>query len=195
VLVNMVKGDVTIGPSNTKIEFDLEYHDNSDIVDGAATVTINTAGLFDLQTSGEVLAKVDYVGHAWVSWNPLDVGVDVYAHYSSWLTGDVHAHLWKGQGWQNKYSWLPNDNATHFSGSISAKIQIDAGQAFSWEFIEVPPDITFITVAFDSSAKARAARLMNGASRASSRSSATTWAFSTASRAASTSSWAATGTF
>jgi len=81
---------------------------------------------------------------------PLDVGVDVHAWYSSWLDGDVHAHLWKGQGWQNKYSWLPNDNATHFAGSIAASIAIDAGQAFSWEFIEIPPwDISFqITVAF-----------------------------------------------
>ena len=150
ILVNYVKGDVLIGPSNTKITFDLEYHDNGNIVDGAGTVAINTAGLFDLQTSGEVLAKVDYNGHAWVSWNPLDVGVDVHAWYSSWLSGDVHAHLWKGQGWQNKYSWLPNDNATHFAGSIAASIEIDAGQAFSWEFIEIPPwDITFsITVAF-----------------------------------------------
>jgi hypothetical protein len=150
ILVNYVKGDVLIGPSNTKITFDLEYHDNGNIVDGAGQVTINTAGLFDLQTSGEVLAKVDYNGHAWVSWNPLDVGVDVQAWYSSWLTGNVHAHLWKGQGWQNKYHWLPNDNATHFAGSIAASIEIDAGQAFSWEFIEIPPwDITFsITVAF-----------------------------------------------
>lgn len=150
ILVNYVKGDVLIGPSNTNITFDLEYHDNSNVVDGAGTVTINTAGLFDLQTSGEVLAKVDYNGHAWVSWNPLDVGVDLEAWYSSWLKGDVHAHLWKGQGWQNKYHWLPNDNATHFAGSIAASIEIDAGQAFSWEFIEIPPwDITFeISVAF-----------------------------------------------
>ncbi len=150
VLVNLVKGDVLIGPSNTQITFDLEYHDNSNLVDGAGTVTINTAGLFDLQTSGEVLAKVDYNGHAWVAWNPLDVGVDMHAWYSSWLQGQVHAHLWKGQGWQNKYSWLPNNNETHFAGSITASIEIDAGQAFSWEFIEIPPwDITFsITVAF-----------------------------------------------
>ncbi len=150
ILVNYVKGDVLIGPSNTQITFDLEYHDNSNIVDGTGTVTINTGGLFDLQTSGEVLAKVDYNGHAWVAWNPLDVGVDVQAWYSNWLKGDVYAHLWKGQGWQNKYSWLPNDNATHFAGSIAASIEIDAGQAFSWEFIEIPPwDITFsITVAF-----------------------------------------------
>ena len=92
VLVNLVKGDVLIGPSNTQITFDLEYHDNSNLVDGAGTVTINTAGLFDLQTSGEVLAKVDYNGHAWVAWNPLDVGVDVHAWYSSWLQGQVHAY-------------------------------------------------------------------------------------------------------
>jgi len=150
ILVNYVKGDVLLGPTNTQITFDLEYHDNSNIVDGEGTVTINTAGLFELQTSGEVLAKVDYNGHAWVGWNPLDVGVDVSAWYSSWLKGNVKAHLWKGQGWQNKYSWLPNDNATHFAGSIAASIQIDTGQAFSWAFIEIPPwDMTFeITVAF-----------------------------------------------
>ncbi len=103
-----------------------------------------------MQASGDVLTKVDYNGHAWVSWNPLDVGVDVFATYSSWLSGQVYAHLWKGQGWQNKYSWLPNDNETHFAGSINATIYIDQGQAFSWEFIEIPPwDISFsITVAF-----------------------------------------------
>ncbi len=150
VLISMVKGDVQIGPSNTEIEFTLDYHDNSDIVDGTAKVRIDTAGLFDMQTSGDVLTKVDYNGHAWVSWNPLDVGVDVNATYSSWLSGKVHAHLWKGQGWQNKYSWLPNNNETHFAGSINAMIYIDQGQAFSWEFIDIPPwDISFsITVAF-----------------------------------------------
>jgi hypothetical protein len=147
----------------------LNYHDNSDIIDGTAEVTINTAGLFDLQTQGEVLAKVDYTGHAWVAWNPLDVGVDVHAVYSSWLEGDVHAHVWKGQGWQNKYAWLPNDEATHFAGSIAAEIGIDAGQAFSWAFIEIPPGISASASPSpsDSSAKVRGALPTSGVSRAS----------------------------
>ncbi len=42
VLVSMVKGDVQIGPSNTEIEFNFDYHDNSEIIDGSAGVRINT---------------------------------------------------------------------------------------------------------------------------------------------------------
>jgi hypothetical protein len=58
--------------------------------------------------------------------------------------------MWKGQGWQNKYNWLPDDGRTHITGSISADITIKKGQAFSWWFLDLPPTtITFkITVEF-----------------------------------------------
>ena len=150
LFASMVGGEVIVGPSNTQITLNMDYHDSGDIIDGSASVTLNTDGLFDVQASGKVIAKVDYNGHAWVSWNPLDVGVDLSAKYSSWLTGQVHAHLWQGQGWQHKYSWLPDNNETHFAGSISAQLKIEEGQAFSWWFIDIPPDdITFgIEVAF-----------------------------------------------
>ena len=151
ILVNHVKGTVTIGPNNTQITIqELNYHDVSNNVTGVAQVTINTAGLFDLQTQGEVLKAITYDGHAWVAWNPLDIGIDVQAGYSWWLDGQVHAHLWKGQGWQHKYSWLPDDNQTHMAGSIAANISIEEGQAFSWWWIDIPPfDLSIgITVAF-----------------------------------------------
>ncbi len=151
ILVNHVKGKVTIGPNNTQIVIEeLNYHDVSNNVVGNAKVTINTAGLLDLQTKGEVLKAVTYDGHAWVAWNPLDVGIDVHADYSWWLEGQVYAHLWKGQGWQHKYSWLPDDSQTHLAGSIAANIVIEKGEAFSWWWIDIPPfDLSIgITVAF-----------------------------------------------
>ena len=150
ILVNHLKGEVLIGPDNTQIKFTLNFHDASDAVDGEATVTLNTEGLFDIQAEGEVLAAVDYNGHAWVAWNPLDVGIDIEAWYSSWLHGQVKAHMWKGQGWQNKYNWLPDDGRTHITGSIAADIVIEKGQAFSWWFVDIPPfTVSFgITVEF-----------------------------------------------
>jgi hypothetical protein len=150
LLVNMISGKVVIGPSNTRVTISVGYHDSGDVVTGKATVILDTAGLFDIQATGKVVAQVDYSGHAWVAWNPLDVGVDVSASYHSWLTGQVHAHLWKGQGWQHRYNWLPDDSQTHFAGSIAAQIHISEGQAFSWWFIDIPPfDTTFgIEVAF-----------------------------------------------
>ena len=33
--------------------------------------------------------------------------------------------MWKGQGWQHKYSWLPDNDETHFAGSISAQVRIE----------------------------------------------------------------------
>ena len=151
LLISMINGNVLIGPSNTRIQINVNYHDDGgSVVTGTASVTIDTAGLFDIQAHGKVVAQVDYQGHAWVAWNPLDVGVDVSASYHNWLTGKVHAHLWKGQGWQHRYNWLPDDSATHFAGSISAQIKIDKGQAFSFWFIDIPPfDVNFgIEVAF-----------------------------------------------
>ncbi|MBN1890059.1 MAG: DNRLRE domain-containing protein [Thermoflexales bacterium] len=151
VWVDSLTGRVTLDESHTEIQLrDVHFYAGPGLVDGSATVTIDTRGLFDIQASGRVIAAVGFEGHAWVSWDPLDTGVDVGAHYSDWLTGQVYAHLWKGQGWQHKYSWLPDDDETHFAGSISARITIHEGQAFEWWWIDIPPcDITFgIAVAF-----------------------------------------------
>ncbi len=150
VMVDSVTGSVTIGPGYTQVTASIHYYSGPGLVDGTATVTINTEGLFDLQAQGSVIQAITYNGHAWVSWNPLDTGVDVYALYKGWLSGQVHAHLWQGQGWQHRYGWLPDNDEKHFSGSIDAEITIHEGDAFSWWWIDIPPwDITFkIWVAF-----------------------------------------------
>jgi hypothetical protein len=147
-----VSGQITVDPDYTEVNVNVDYQSGPEggLTKGQAGVTMDTRGLFDLQAHGTVLEVVSYQGHAWVAWNPLDVGVDVTAWYSDWLSGQVHAHLWKGQGWQHQYSWLPNNDESHFAGSIDAAVHIGEGQAFSWWFIDIPPwNITFhIWVAF-----------------------------------------------
>jgi hypothetical protein len=143
-----VKGvgmNVTLDPDYTTISFKLHYVAGipGELTEGTATVTIDTRGLFDLSAAGSVLkGAIDYDGHIWVAWDPLDVGVEVNVHYlGDFITGHAYAHLWKGQGWQHKYSWLPdNPDETHFAGQISAQITLKEGMLFSWWWIDIPPD-------------------------------------------------------
>ncbi len=113
VFVNGVRMNLTLDPGYTTVQFDIGYVSGpmGELVKSdTGTVTIDTRGLFDLQTTGKVLGVVGYDGHIWVAWDPLDVGVDVGVDYlGGFITGRAYAHLWKGQGWQHKYSWLPDN--------------------------------------------------------------------------------------
>jgi hypothetical protein len=142
VFVHRVQGTVTLDPEYTTVQIRIDYQSGAsgDLADGQGTVTIDTRGLFDLQTTGKVVGAVDYEGHLWVAWNPLDVGVDVQAWYlRPLLSGQVRAHLWRGQGWQHRYPWLPDNDETHFAGSINAELRIEKGMAFSWWWVDIPP--------------------------------------------------------
>ncbi len=154
LFVNGISGGVSTLEGTTEIEIGLSYTIGPGVADGTASVRIDTRGLFDIQATGELLNAVEMGGHAWVAWNPLDLGVDVGAwlpyQNDHWLSGQVHAHVWQGRGWQGQYYWLPDDGETHFAGSIDATITIGEGDAFSWWWIDIPPtDINIgIWVAF-----------------------------------------------
>jgi len=157
LFVNGVGGTITIDPDYTEVKVTIDFSygvGKPKILDASATVTIDTRGLFDLQAEGRVLALVDFEGHLWVAWNPLDTGIDVSVYFPKkkddkgndawWIFGRARFHLWQGQGWQHKYSWLPDNDDMHFAGSIEARIDIKAGQIGKFWFIDLPPfRITF----------------------------------------------------
>ena len=163
MFVSGVGGTITIDPDYTEVKVTIDFAygaGDPKILDASATVTIDTRGLFDLQAEGRVLAVVDFEGHLWVAWNPLDTGIDVSVYFPKkkddkgndawWIFGRARFHLWQGQGWQHKYSWLPDNSDMHFAGSIEAKIDVKQGQIGKFWFIDLPPfRITFgITVEF-----------------------------------------------
>ena len=83
---------------------------------------------------------MDTNGSLWVAWSPLDVGIEASVSFGGWLYGNIRAHMWEGQGWQHKYAWLPDNDEKHIAASISATLHIEQGAAFSWWFIDIPPD-------------------------------------------------------
>ncbi|MFN2241317.1 MAG: hypothetical protein ACK2U2_03450, partial [Anaerolineae bacterium] len=138
-------------------------------------VTIDTRGLFDMQLQAGLKVVGGYGvgvdGHFWVAWAPLDLGFEVQAcaPYSegfdavSWplygkrcdgnelLFGMLRAHIWQGQGWQNQYHWLPDNDDVHIAAKYTVSINIAAGLIVDWEWVKVPPsDIQLygITLAF-----------------------------------------------
>ncbi len=127
-------------------------------------VTIDSRGLFDVQVQTGVQvfsgigAGVD--GHFWVAWSPLDLGFEVEGciPYNGFdpknfpaslcdgnelLYGTLRMHLWQGQGWQNTYDWLPDDDALHVASRFEARLTIAAGLIVDWGPAIIPPsDVT-----------------------------------------------------
>ncbi len=136
-----ISGSVDIHPNYTTINFGLDFQtmDGSTFL-GHGDVTIDTRGLLKFQGGGKVMGKVDVDGNLWVAWDPLDVGFEMTMSYHSWLEGFMRAHMWQGQGWQHKYTWLPDNNERHIAAQIGATLHIEQGAAFSWWFIDIPPD-------------------------------------------------------
>jgi hypothetical protein len=146
IFIDQVGGYVDVAPDHTTVSISIHYKagPTADILDSTSCqVTVDTRGLFDMQTSGNVLHAVGYYGHVWVAWNPLDVGVDVgvgleFAIIS--ITGRVYAHVWQGQGWQHHYSWLPDNSDMHLTGDFQASIEIKKGGILSeWWSPDIPP--------------------------------------------------------
>jgi hypothetical protein len=95
-----------------------------------------------------------------LAWAPLDLGFEVQACVpydggfdpGDWprygkrcagnelLTGSLRAHLWQGQGWQNRYHWLPDNDDLHIAARFEVSINIPEGILIDWEFIVIPPD-------------------------------------------------------
>ncbi|HUW14294.1 MAG TPA: DNRLRE domain-containing protein, partial [Anaerolineae bacterium] len=127
-------------------------------------VTIDSRGLFDMQLQAgiEVFAGIGVGadGHFWVAWAPLDLGFEVQAcvpydegfQPAKWpkyghrcagneiLTGSLRAHLWQGQGWQNQYHWLPDNDDLHIAARYEVSINIPEGILVDWELFVLPPE-------------------------------------------------------
>lgn len=143
VFLTGLGGTVDIFPDHTTISLSIAFQAAQGGDGGAfkveGEVTIDTRGLFAFQGNAKILSTIDAEGKLWVAWNPLDIGFEVSLSYKEWLKGFARAHMWKGQGWQGKYSWLPDNDETHIAAQIGAQIKIEKGAAFSWWFIDIPP--------------------------------------------------------
>jgi hypothetical protein len=138
-----LSGGVDIFPDYTTITVGLNFQaapgGNGGAFRASGQVVIDTRGLFEFQGSGKVLGTVNVDGKVWVAWNPLDTGFEVSVSVGNWLTGFARAHLWVGQGWQNRYSWLPDNDEKHFAGEIGATLTIKEGAIADWELLSLPP--------------------------------------------------------
>ena len=140
--VNFIQGTVLLNPEYTTIEFKLGFEttDGSTLTDGMGIVTIDTRGMFSLEANATIIGILDAHLFLQVAWNPLDVLLDASVKYGGDLvTGSLHIHAWVGQGWQNKYSWLPDDDALHFSGKIAATLKIEQGYIGDIGITKLPP--------------------------------------------------------
>ena len=139
-------------------------------IKGVVTIDSRGLLDMQLQTGIEVFAGIGVgaSGHFWVAWAPLDLGFEVQACVpygdgpggdpnkgfdpGEWplngkrcagnelLFGSLRAHLWQGQGWQNQYHWLPDNDDLHIAARYEVSINIAAGILIDWEFIVIPPE-------------------------------------------------------
>ncbi len=150
--VTLIGGTIDVGPNSTRITLELEFEtlDGTTLTKGHGALTIDTAGLFELQADGKFLGGILHAELLLqVSWSPFDMLFKgEVACCGNLLTGGMQIHAWVGQGWQNKYHWLPDDDAFHFTGIIWAKLSIDSGEVV--DFPLLPPfDFSIeVTVAF-----------------------------------------------
>ncbi|HXF63863.1 MAG TPA: fibronectin type III domain-containing protein, partial [Caldilineaceae bacterium] len=134
-------GHVTITPVGTEIVVGIDFQaaqgGDGGILRVRGTVTINSQGLFAFQGDGTVLGILDASGKIWVAWNPLDVGFEVELALEDWLRGFARAHMWVGQGFGNKYTWLPDNDERHLTAEWGVTLAIESGDITS--FPPLPP--------------------------------------------------------
>lgn len=144
--IDVIGGSINVGPKSTRVVIDAGVL----TVDGGvslskdgllknAGVTIDTAGLFSLQATGEVVQALDANFKLDVAWDPLDVLLEGEVSYGGGLlAGFLRLHGWIGQGWQAKYAYLPPNNDFHFTGTIKATVSIKKGQLIDEKYLKVP---------------------------------------------------------
>lgn len=147
--VNLIGGKVTVGPTSTQIELTVGFQtlDGATLNDGFGTVLIDTAGMFQLTGGATLVGALNANLLLQVAWQPLDVLVNASITCCGGLIGgELYMHAWIGQGFQNKYPWLPDNNDFHFTGYVQAWLHIPEDYLIEW----VPPfDITIsLKIAF-----------------------------------------------
>jgi hypothetical protein len=148
LFANGLKGTVEIYPDETTITFGMDcYFGDPNTFQGHGDVTISTKGMFQFQGSGKILGTVKANGQLWVAWNPLDTGFEMGLHYAlgdiAGIDGTVRAHAWQGQGWQHKYTWLPDNDEEHFAAQIAATFTIYEGALIDmWPLVIPPVDLS-----------------------------------------------------
>lgn len=144
LFMTSLSGSMDINPGYTTITLKMGVQaaqgGDGGILRGTGTVTIDTRGLFALQADYKLLGFINANGKLWVAWNPLDMGYEARISIGDWLTGTMRAHIWRGQGWGNRYTWLPANDETHLAAQIAGEIDIKEGAIFRWWFIDIPPD-------------------------------------------------------
>jgi len=148
IFVYGMEGTITVEPVGTTINFGMDfYFSDPNTFNGTGSITISTLGMFQFQGNGKILGVVDGNGSLWVAWNPLDTGFELALHYGlgdiAAIDGTVRAHAWIGQGWQHKYSWLPDNDEEHFAAQIAAKFTIYEGALIDiWPLVIPPVDLS-----------------------------------------------------
>jgi hypothetical protein len=140
--VNLIGGTVILDPDFTQIELQLGFQtmDGATVTGGTGRVLIDTRGLFELQVTATIVGILDADLLLRVAWNPLDVLLEAGVSCCGGLiSGGLRMHAWIGQGWQNKYSWLPDNDDFHFAGSIEATLKIPEGYIGDVGIAELPP--------------------------------------------------------
>jgi hypothetical protein len=125
--VNLIGGKVTVGPENVQIELTVGFQtmDGTTLSDGFGTILIDTAGLFQLTAGATIVQALNAELLLQVAWEPLDILVQATVDCCGGLIeGELYMHAWIGQGFQNKYPWLPDNNDFHFTGYIQAGLYI-----------------------------------------------------------------------
>ena len=144
--VSLIGGMIDVGPDSTKVTLKIEFQslDGTTLTKGKGAITIDTAGLFELQASGEFLeGALTAEMLLRVSWSPFDMLFKGEVECcGGLLSGGLQIHAWVGQGWQNKYSHLPDDDQLHFTGMIWATLTIKKGLVVD-EFPFVLPPFNF----------------------------------------------------
>ena len=168
MIIESLGGKVTAAEGYVQIVLSLGYRsaDGTTITNGGGTITIDTRGMFRLEggvlqeecaeaepciaEDGEPMAALVTVfnvdGTLQVAWNPLDILVEVSISYEDWITGFLRMHMWRGQGWQNAYHWLPDNDDFHFTGMIGATFDLKEGRIGEFFGVELPPKDIEISV-------------------------------------------------
>ncbi len=114
--------------------------DGATVTGGNGRVLIDTRGMFELQATATIVGILDADLLLRVAWNPLDVLLEAGVSCCGGLiSGGLRMHAWIGQGWQNKYAWLPDNDDFHFTGSIEATLKIPEGYIGDIGIAELPP--------------------------------------------------------